>query len=123
MTDEPAGYLRRYDDDLEGALALVIADAQTTGLSSERVNTMVWELAQHYIDFGRPQAAGGEIALVVAERMQEAVMEELGVVPWPPCPDHPDTHPLWLRVSDGPRASWTCEVSGRRIELGRLVLV
>ena len=120
VSDGPRGYLRRFDADLDGALGLVIADAQTAGLSADDAEALVRRLAEARMDYIECREAGGEIALHVAEQVQEHVMEVLRRIPWPGCPKHPDTHPLWLAIADGPDAAWTCAEANYRIQLGEL---
>jgi hypothetical protein len=50
----------------------------------------------------------------VADQVQDWVVDELWgstATNWPPCPQHPTTHPLRAAVSDG-AARWTCPRTG-----------
>ena len=53
----------------------------------------------------------------VADQVQGWAVEELwGSVPtnWPPCPQHPTTHPLQAVVRDG-AARWICPEDGTAV--------
>jgi len=111
------GYLRDYDDDLSGALELVATDLQTAGLTRTDAERKVWHSAERTLDF--TTLIPGELALAVAETLQEHVMMHVAST-WPPCPDHPQ-HPLWLVPGDTADTSWTCAASGTAIaRLGEL---
>jgi len=112
------GYLREFDDDLEGALNLVIRDLQTGDLSAGEASGLVWQLAEWRFDWVDSEPAG-MTALEVAEDAQERVIENCPAHNWPACPRHPK-HPLWL-AGQYPERSWTCTATGERIaNLGRL---
>ena len=106
------GYLREFDDDLHGALNLVIHDLQTGGLSASDASRLVWQLAEWRVDFAGAEPAG-VTALEVAEDAQVRVIEGYTDHNWPACPRHPN-HPLWLAGEYLDRA-WTCTKSGERI--------
>ncbi len=60
----------------------------------------------------------------VADGIHEAVVEGLWSAgrstAWPPCPQHPDTHPLEVSVHDH-EVVWACPISGDRVaEVGSL---
>ena len=61
----------------------------------------------------RTDAPAGRVA-EAADRVQGWAIDELwgtGPAAWPPCPLHPNTHPLWVRVEgagDAARAVWQC---------------
>jgi hypothetical protein len=60
----------------------------------------------------------------VADQVQEWAVEELWTAGqptnWPPCPEHPGTHPLAPAVHGG-AAEWMCPKSERVVsEIGRL---
>jgi hypothetical protein len=116
---EADGYLHRFDDDLGGALGLVILDLLTAGIDEDDASRWVWDLAEHEIDntFGTEPA--GLTALWVAENLQERVIKTRFNT-WPACPEHPN-HPLWLSSPHDFNATWTCPASGRPIaRLGKL---
>ena len=51
---------------------------------------------------------------MLADQVQEFVIEELwshAPTNWPPCPQHPDTHPLIATVVEGV-ATWVCPREG-----------
>jgi hypothetical protein len=104
------GYLRRYDNDLGGALGLVIADLQTAWLTAADADGRVWKTAELALHFGSAELPG-EIALAIAEPLQEHVMMNVTSA-WPPCPEHPQ-HPLWLVPGDTADTCWTCTASGK----------
>ena len=61
---------------------------------------------------------------MVADQVQEWVIEALWATAptnWPPCPDHPGTHPLSANVANG-AAVWTCPKDGSSfVAIGALV--
>lgn len=118
MDPEIDGYLCDFDDDLGGALNLVIRDLQTGGLSADEASRLVWQLAEWRLDWVSSEPAG-LTALEVAEDAQERVIENYPAHNWPVCPRHPN-HPLWL-AGRYPERAWTCTATGERIaNLGRL---
>ena len=118
MVLPPTGFLRRYDDDLVGALELVVRDLLTAGYDRAAAQTLTRRATGDRLEFGIEEA-GGETALWVIERLQEDLLEELPSHVWPACPEH-RSHPLWIDRID-PDARWTCIASGRRYaRLGEL---
>lgn len=118
MAPDADGYLLPFDDDLGGALELVIRDLQTGGLSADEATRMVWQLAEWRLDYVSAEPAG-VTALEVAEDAQERVIEGYPAHNWPACPRHPN-HPLWL-AGEYPYRAWTCTATGERIaNLGEL---
>lgn len=112
------GYLRQYDDDLDGALNLAIRDLQTGGVSATEASRLVWQLADWRVDVVGAEPAG-VTALEVAEDAQVRVIEGYPGHNWPACPRHPN-HPLWL-VGQYPNRAWTCtELDERIANLGDL---
>jgi hypothetical protein len=112
---------------LERALAPVLRDLRTTGVPEPDVRdddwandptvatAMLWSAdasgAGLRVDRHAPEP--DRIAMV-ADQVQEWVIEELwSTAPtnWPPCPDHPRTHPLTAKVVNG-AAMWTCPTDG-----------
>ena len=111
----PAGLtgLRRFDDDLGGALDLVVSDLVETGaMNPTDASDLVWRHAQGHLDSSFGPDAGGEVACAVAETVQEHLIEARADHVWPPCPDHRN-HPLWL--SDGHDPWWVCPVAHKRV--------
>jgi hypothetical protein len=107
------GYLRQYDNDLGGAL-----DLQTAGLTGAEADGRVWRAAELALQFGYAELPG-EIALAIAEPLQEHVMMNVTSA-WPRCPEHPQ-HPLWLVPGDTADTCWTCTASGKNFaQLGGL---
>lgn len=118
VNPEIDGYLREFDDDLDGALDLVIRDLQTGGLLAAEASKLVWQLAEWRFDWVSSEPAG-LTALEVAEDAQERVIENYPAHKWPACPRHPN-HPLWL-AGHYPERAWTCTTTGERIaNLGHL---
>jgi hypothetical protein len=58
-----------------------------------------------------PAAQVAEVADQVQEWAVEALWSLGRSTSWPPCPEHPDRHPL-AAVARAGRAVWTCPVSG-----------
>jgi hypothetical protein len=64
-------------------------------------------------------APGAERVAIVADQVQERVIEELwgqAATNWPPCPNHPDGHPLSASPGDG-IAVWVCPHDGMPFSL------
>ena len=128
-------YLRTYDDDLDGALALVVRDVvATNALPTADAQALVNYYAEmHLRDLAPYTEAGGVTALWVAKAVQEDLIEGHGAQPrlvtWPAWPNHAN-HPLWLSTpgawSDPSNAdladtAWTCPTTHEQIaELGKL---
>lgn len=105
----PLEYLRGYDDDLNGALALVIADVLTAGFDHRGAEDLVWQAAERRLDPSATERdVGGAVAIDVAEYLQEWIQESRRDTAWPACPLH-HSHPLWL--TGGSNATWTCTSS------------
>ena len=117
-------YLRAYDDDLPGALALVVHDIVATQALS---GTEARALVIYYTEMHEPPygAHPHETALWVAEAVQEHFMDGDARQPprinWPECPQHPE-HPLWLaNDTDDTDPAWTCPATEKPVaELGKL---
>ena len=119
-------YLRAYDDNLDGALALIVHDLiATIGYPAADAQALVSYHAEIRLHALAPDTEAGSMTAVwVAEAVQEdlieGVAEEPPLVTWPACPNHPN-HPLWLSIADAASAAWTCPTTHERIaELGRL---
>jgi hypothetical protein len=119
-------YLRAYDDDLDGALALVVHDVVATNVyPAADARALVSYHAEIRLRAVAPDPeAGGKTALWVAEVVQEDLIEGVGderpLITWPACPNHAN-HPLWLSIGDAASAAWTCPTTHERVaELGRL---
>lgn len=118
---------------LAEALEIVLRDVRATsgvalrledrGWDPDRPSVMLWDLAGSgtgiALDPRDPPAA--RLALL-AEQVQEMVIEtrwEAGLpTNWPPCPDHPGTHPLGLAGDPAGLEHppwWACERSGRLV--------
>ena len=64
-----------------------------------------------YVSLNAPEP---ERIAAIAEQVQEWIIEQqwgTSASNWPPCPTHPDTHPLQVRMHDD-RATWTCPTDG-----------
>jgi hypothetical protein len=126
-------YLRVYDDDLDGALALVVHDVvATSALPAADARALVGYYAERRVrDLAPDSEAGGETAIWVAQAVQEQLLEgdaqQQPLVSWPACPHHPE-HPLWLSTREPDRhdgdlssSAWTCPTTHEQIaELGGL---
>ncbi|PWK47227.1 hypothetical protein [Actinoplanes xinjiangensis] len=74
-----------------------------------------------FIHLGSPFSA--QVA-ALAEQVQDWAVEALCALErstsWPPCPEHPDRHPL-AAVEQAGRAVWVCPVTGTEVgEVGTL---
>jgi hypothetical protein len=100
------------DPDLRDALTPILDDLRRTGgykFALEERNNEVWLLEPDRTGIGityDPDCDATANAHRIAERVQEYAMEASRSA-WPTCPEHPNTHPLWLR--DG---AYTCPQSG-----------
>ncbi|MEU7484843.1 hypothetical protein [Streptomyces sp. NPDC042319] len=52
-----------------------------------------------------------EAVTLLADQLQDAVLEETGGAPYPPCPNHSHGHPAVARTVNGV-AGWTCPAGG-----------
>ena len=116
--------------ELARALAPVLHDLETTGAPVPRVvddgwaedpataSAMLWSRdgsgtgVSVHLGVPRPEQVAH-----VADQVQEWAVEALwGSRPtgWPPCPQHPTTHPLRAVVRDG-AARWTCPEDGTAV--------
>jgi hypothetical protein len=124
---EGEGYLRAYDQDLAGALGLLVHDLVVTlHWKPEKAESLVWEWADRWLDpnhfwpGSEGPTTGGELLLRVADALQEWIIESVDNT-WPTCPVD-RSHPLWLRPEMEPSAMWTCPTDGRPIaRLGELI--
>jgi len=115
---------------LRQALEPVLRDLRATGAPALEVLDEEWEqgpprfasawLVGESGSFGvsvRVFARKRDRIAKVAEQVQQWVIEDLwpAAAPiWPPCPNHPDTHPLWVSMIRG-IATWTCPRDGTAI--------
>ena len=111
------------DESLRQALKPVLRDLQSTGVAAPRIEDVGWT-----DDPDRPSvmlwSADGsgtgvfvsrsqslpERAAAMADKVQEWAIEEVwGRAPtnWPPCPRHPDSHPMKATTQGGVPA-WVC---------------
>ena len=120
------------DDVLAEALAPVLRDVERAGLlppvvddadwigDPDYVSAMMWDRSGSGAGISVPRNADLVTrVVVVADQVQEWVIESQlwGAAPtnWPPCPTHPDSHPLQaLLVHDG-TAAWTCPRDGATV--------
>ncbi|WP_432941782.1 hypothetical protein ACQPXM_34315 [Kribbella sp. CA-253562] len=121
---------------LQAALDLVVRDLASTGGITLRVldeadddplYESVWLLSGRRARTGllAPRfLAADERVVHVADQVQEFVLEELGRLgmpaTWPECPEHPESHPLEVRLADG-GPSWVCPKAERTVaRIGQL---
>lgn len=112
---------------LESALVPVLRDMRTAGVPEPDVRdddwandpaiatAMLWSVdgSGTGLRVDRDVPEPDRIA-IVADQVQEWVIEELwptAPTNWPPCPDHPGTHPLTAKVVNG-AAIWACPADG-----------
>jgi hypothetical protein len=111
------------DDVLSEAMAPVLRDLRRAGIAAPRIEDGDWtdgpESATAML--WSPDGSGRgmyvlraapefERVAMVADQVQEWAIEELwGEAPtnWPPCPYHPDNHPLKVSTHEA-AAVWTC---------------
>ena len=115
---------------LVDALGPVLRDIRATGVPEPEVRDEDWaddpELATAMLCDARGGCTGVRVdrsepephrIAMMADQVQEWVIEELwptAPTNWPPCPDHPDTHPLTAKVAHGD-AMWTCPADGSTV--------
>jgi hypothetical protein len=111
------------DEALRGALAPVLRDLRSTGITVPRIedrdwtddtvsaSAMVWSPDGSgtgvRVDLGLPEF---ERIAMVADQVQDWAIDELwgtASTNWPPCPRHPSSHPMRVSTSDA-RAVWMC---------------
>jgi len=116
--------------ELARALVPVVHDLTVTGGPVPRVfddgwagpgfaSAMLWDDASTHgsgvsVELGTPRH---EQLARVAGQVQDWASEELHGTPaanWPPCPEHPGTHPLEAAVRDG-AARWSCPETGAAV--------
>ncbi|HEY6481075.1 MAG TPA: hypothetical protein VIZ00_13665 [Streptosporangiaceae bacterium] len=125
------------DTALAGALAPVLHDLRTSGSVLPEVRDQQWDgiEGQATAYLYSPDGSGQGVFVMtgeplpqqiasVADQVQEWAVEELCSVGratnWPPCPQHPGSHPL-SPVAQGSQAVWTCPATGLAIsEIGQL---
>ncbi len=109
-------------DPLLDARALVLRDLEATGIADAAsvshleasVTTRRWWCSQW--EEGREYVAG-----LVAQDVQDALLDTVGR--WPLCRscEDDDTHALYIQPELGPDPTWVCEHSGREVApLGEL---
>lgn len=114
------------DEVLAEALAPVLRDVERAGLIAPLVDDTDWIGHADYVsammwDRTRDSATGVSVprhaglvtrVVVAADQVQDWVIESQlwGSAPtnWPPCPVHPDTHPLRALLARDLTAVWTC---------------
>ena len=113
------------DDALMTARALVLhdlevtraADPETVSLLEEAVTARRWWASQW--EEGRTYVAG-----LIAQDVQDAILDRVGR--WPLCKacDHLDAHALYIHPElGGPDPTWVCEASGIAVApLGNLAV-
>ena len=121
---------------LSRALAPILRDLEVTGAPLPRVEESDWQ-SWPTADAALLWSASGsgtgvwvdtavseaDQVAMLADQVQTWAIEELwpkNQTNWPPCPEHPQNHPLAAVVHHG-TAAWKCPTSGRRIcEIGQL---
>ena len=121
---------------LTNALQPILRDIQTLGVQPLEIEDEDWfghsEWASAMLRSADGTGCGismlladsalGQVARV-ADAVQEWVIEDYWATPfsnWPPCPEHPTTHPLEVRADES-KVSWVCPKSGNLVaEVGSL---
>jgi hypothetical protein len=106
------------------AVPATVRDGDWSGVDGQLTGTVSGPSGSRwgvYVMAGEP--APEQIASV-ADQVQEWAVEELWTIGlptnWPPCPEHPHTHPLAAVVRDGD-AVWMCPATEAVVsEIGRL---
>lgn len=111
---------------LREAIEPVLRDLRAYGIVPDQLDDEAWTEDPHRpsltiwgtghghgVSVGDGDSPARRVA-EAADRVQEWAIDELwgtGPAAWPPCPLHPNTHPLWVRVDGqgaGERAVWAC---------------
>jgi hypothetical protein len=120
----------RVHVELARALAPVLHDLETTGGPVPQVVDEDWQDDPRWPSAMLRGADGSGMGIrvtagdprpqqvaEVADQVQEWAVEELWrnrPTNWPPCPQHPTTHPLAPEVRDG-AARWCCPTDGTAV--------
>ena len=108
---------------LTEAMAPVLRDLESAGISAPRIEDRDWTGGQGSVSVMLRSADGSgtgvyvflevpefERIAMVADQVQEWAIEELwggGSTNWPPCPRHPNNHPMTVSTRDA-TAVWMC---------------
>ncbi len=107
------------DDVLRQALEPVLRDIESTGAPTPRIGDADWANEAAMLWSADGSGMGVTVTATdpeadrtakAADQVQEWVIEELwgqAATNWPPCPNHPDSHPLSAEVRDDV-AVWVC---------------
>lgn len=108
------GYLRAYDDDLDGVYRLVLQDAATAPNPRGEVDSLLrkWRAEQE-----NNRTPRWLVGIWLMDRLIRHVHEQRWSTTWPTCPLH-GSHPIWLHSPYLPTAMWTCRKGD--VPLGRL---
>lgn len=118
------------DDVLSEAMAPVLRDLRSAGIAAPRIEDRDWaddpdsaSVTMWSADgsgvgvyVSRSASAPDRVAMVT-DQVQDWAIEQLwgrATTNWPPCPPHPETHPMRVSVRDGV-AVWTCPAAGAAI--------
>lgn len=126
--DSAGAYSRSMHLTLARALEPVLRDVRSSGAGKLRVEDDDWMqypgMASVMIHLVEGTGAGVSLnttlhapaaVAALADQVQEIVIENLRCenrTNWPPCPEHPTTHPLTAAVRGG-LAVWRCPLTGR----------
>lgn len=118
---------------LEESVAPVLRDLARDGITPPRLDSVDWTGDADWASsmmWGADGSGTGmsvqrsaslaERVAAAADQLQEWAIEgqlwAVGRTNWPPCPRHPDTHPLEATVVAG-RATWVCRAEGLAVAL------
>lgn len=108
--DAPGGTLEAA---LHTARALILADLAAAGVADAEVVSLVEEaVAQRRWWVGQWPEGAGFVAGLIAQDVQDALLERYGR--WPLCPrcEEADPHALAVEPELGPDPHWVCEAAG-----------
>jgi hypothetical protein len=111
------------DDVLQQAMEPVLRDLQNAGIATPRIEDHDWtgDPDVPSVMLWSPDGTGSGVSVdryhplferiaSVADQVQEWAIEELwghASTNWPPCPQHPTSHPMKATTRDG-AAVWVC---------------
>jgi hypothetical protein len=100
------------DDQVQQVVARIARDLTATlGWERQRAEARAERVARRFADWWEP--GQDSFAFLVADAVQDEVLEDRIDTTWPACPLHP-WHPLWLSWEREPPI-WRCTTTGTEV--------